>query len=943
MRFFVKALLIALVVVLPLSHAVAQSSNTLINYQCQLADSEGNPVEDSTYSITFSIWSDPTAGDQLWTETHAVPIDGGMFSVALGSVVPLPVDVIGALGSQVDFEVYLEVQLLGDTPIQPRTRLTAVPYSAASQRVSGDIITEPGAVSVGEAIDIADDDESAVITLIQRPTGKSLFDKKIGVDLNAYLVINDILGETLAVYSGMGAEVTEQAADEPTRKSHSFNDYASVLFMDTTADTLAVYSSAGLGIMDYGKTVVEIGSDANGGYVLVVDRNSGNTPEAKSIDPDDARGIIFKDTLGDTLAVYASWGVGFPDGTYQTTAASPGGGNWAVTDSVLYTNDYWGIARGGVANMLYGDSAHTMVNLGVACTTGTNGQNYYYSTVSGGFGNAARHARSVVGGGYKNTVTSFDATVGGGLQNTASGGVSTVSGGGQNTASAQHATVGGGNDNTASGMWSTVAGGLGNQASGPSAAIGGGVDDTSKAVYGGVSAGYSNLAGDELNDSAAYVGGGYNNSATAKHATVGGGYSNTASGDHSTVAGGYNNSSLGTIGGGYGNATGNASATVGGGSENLASAYLSTVSGGGINQASTGSTVGGGLQNVAAGNYSVIGGGYSHTANAVYGGVFAGVSNIAGDEAGDTAALVSGGSGNSATAKYTTVGGGYSNTASVLYATVGGGRDNTASDNEATVAGGGSNTADADYSTVSGGFSNVATTEGFANTVSGGYENSNAGSYSAIPGGSQDTLTATADCSMAFGQQVYVNFPYRVVFFDSTNPGYLGINRDDHDGGISYPIHVGTGTTNGNGAYLSAGGTWSNGSSRRFKEKFEQLEGREVLDRIDALPAQSWQYKGTGERHIWPCAEDFHRAFDVGVLNEDGTRDTMYLAAGDVAGVALVGVQELYRMTRQLHAKTLEIEQLRAEMAQMQALIDVILARQGVSIDDTGRLAGAKH
>lgn len=74
----------------------------------------------------------------------------------------------------------------------------------------------------------------------------------------------------------------------------------------------------------------------------------------------------------------------------------------------------------------------------------------------------------------------------------------------------------------------------------------------------------------------------------------------------------------------------------------------------------------------------------------------------------------------------------------------------------------------------------------------------------------------------------------------------------------------------------------------------------------------------TGERHIWPCAEDFHEAFDVGVLKADGTRDTKYLAAGDVAGVALAGVKELAKDNREL----------RERIVQLEALVEALLAQQ---------------
>jgi hypothetical protein len=308
---------------------------------------------------------------------------------------------------------------------------------------------------------------------------------------------------------------------------------------------------------------------------------------------------------------------------------------------------------------------------------------------------------------------------------------------------------------------------------------------------------------------------------------------------------------------------------------------------------------------------------------------------------------VGSGTQNRATSKFAVVCGGREDTASGIYSFVGSGYGNIASNSYAGLVGGVGNNSAGYASFLGGGQDNSA--ERDYSVINGGRDNYTNGAYSVVLGGSYDTLSANASHSMAFGRNVFVDDSLRIMFYDGSNSGRFGVNRDETDGGLSYPIHVGTNTGNGNGAYLTAGGTWTNGSSRMFKERFEQLDGGEVLDLIETLPAQSWEYAGTGERHIWPCAEDFHRAFDVGALNEDGVRDTMYLAAGDVAGVALVGVKELYRMTRQLqqtteqlHARTMEIEELRAEMAQMQALIEVILAKQKVSGDDTDHLAGAE-
>jgi hypothetical protein len=142
--------------------------------------------------------------------------------------------------------------------------------------------------------------------------------------------------------------------------------------------------------------------------------------------------------------------------------AGGGGGYWTfritdTADTTLIAKGPWGIARYG--NVLYGNRDSTHVNLGLACTTGTNGQNYKHCTVGGGFLNTASGGFATVGGGDGNTASSWDATVGGGQDNTASGDHATLGGGYSNTASGPYSFVGGGVVNTASALYATVPGG----------------------------------------------------------------------------------------------------------------------------------------------------------------------------------------------------------------------------------------------------------------------------------------------------------------------------------------------------------------------------------------------------------------------------------------------------------------------------------------------------
>jgi hypothetical protein len=234
----------------------------------------------------------------------------------------------------------------------------------------------------------------------------------------------------------------------------------------------------------------------------------------------------------------------FADSAGITTPGS--GSNWTLNNSVLYTNEYWGISRGGTANnALHGNGPFTMVNLGVSCTTGTISENHYYSTISGGYGNRAASVGATVGGGKfnysrgdysviaggggsyasdSNSATGDGSFIGGGSKNMASGFCGAITGGITNTVSSAYATVGGGRINVASGNDATVAGGGSNTASAMGATVSGGGMNTASGIYSVVSGGggtapiYSNLA-------------------LGNWSTVPGGRLNQASGDYSYAAG----------------------------------------------------------------------------------------------------------------------------------------------------------------------------------------------------------------------------------------------------------------------------------------------------------------------------------------------------------------------------------------------------------------------
>lgn len=104
----------------------AQTVPGLINYQGRLMDGTGAPITDASVPMTFMLWDDPLAGSSLWSESQAVAVSGGLYSVLRGDSVPIPASILSGQ------TVYLEVSVFGET-LSPRQRLTSVPYALRAQ------------------------------------------------------------------------------------------------------------------------------------------------------------------------------------------------------------------------------------------------------------------------------------------------------------------------------------------------------------------------------------------------------------------------------------------------------------------------------------------------------------------------------------------------------------------------------------------------------------------------------------------------------------------------------------------------------------------------------------------------------------------------------------------------------------------------------------------
>lgn len=113
-------------------------------------------------------------------------------------------------------------------------------------------------------------------------------------------------------------------------------------------------------------------------------------------------------------------------------------------------------------------------------------------------------------------------------------------------------------------------------------------------------------------------------------------------------------------------------------------------------------------------------------------------------------------------------------------------------------------------------------------------------------------------------------------------------------------------------AKLTTGGVWTNASDRKLKDNIQQLDKKEILEKINNLEVARWHYKADKEMktYIGPFAKDFYNAFKTG---DDSTISTI-----DPSGVALIGIQQLSIENKELRK---ENEELKSRLDKIEALL----------------------
>ncbi len=106
-------------------------------------------------------------------------------------------------------------------------------------------------------------------------------------------------------------------------------------------------------------------------------------------------------------------------------------------------------------------------------------------------------------------------------------------------------------------------------------------------------------------------------------------------------------------------------------------------------------------------------------------------------------------------------------------------------------------------------------------------------------------------------------------------------------------------------------------SDKNLKENFSTVDRTSVLDRLASLPISTWNFKdGDGKAtHMGPMAQDFYRAFGLGV-------DDKHISTLDADGVAFAAIQELNSRNETLRSENAALRNQIQDLAERVSVLE---------------------
>jgi hypothetical protein len=260
-------IIVAMACISAFDMAAAQESR-VIHFQGLLTGPDGGPLRTDIYDVIFSIWDQESGDTQpIWSETQVVEVTEGLFDVFLGSVDALSADVFTHAEGESELR-YLEIQVVGDDPMTPRTQIAKTPSSFLSSRVLGDVQTGPGSFRMFDPQQ-------------EPPAGDPLIEMRTTAEGASYFTMNNPSGEEI----GPMVEMTS----DPSSSSGISIHLAEPTFASSVALFNNMYDGGNVVLYRNGpvphdeKVAIEMTSSSEAAYLSMYDLVS-NTDPSKTLE-----------------------------------------------------------------------------------------------------------------------------------------------------------------------------------------------------------------------------------------------------------------------------------------------------------------------------------------------------------------------------------------------------------------------------------------------------------------------------------------------------------------------------------------------------------------------------------------------------------------------------------------------------------------------------------